>query len=83
MLSHLVHRSWRVETPQKPVFTPVIKSRLSASCAITQQLHKQEHNILMITLRCSPPSFSLRSVNEFATHNTRQGQQLIPKRLHQ
>mmetsp|Transcript_46548 Transcript_46548/g.77211 ORF Transcript_46548/g.77211 Transcript_46548/m.77211 type:complete len:84 (+) Transcript_46548:139-390(+) len=83
MLSHLVHRSWRVETPQKPVFTPVIKSRLSASCAIIQQLQQKEHKQLTNQPRLCPPSLSLRSVHESATHKTQHGQTLMPKRLHQ
>merc|ERR1719353_1196762 len=58
-----------MSTPHRFVLAPVIMSSDSASCAITQQLQRQDMTKPMKSPLLSPPSFTLRSVNEFTSHS--------------
>mmetsp|Transcript_28414 Transcript_28414/g.49615 ORF Transcript_28414/g.49615 Transcript_28414/m.49615 type:complete len:87 (+) Transcript_28414:53-313(+) len=62
---------------------PTMMSKLSASCAIRQQLQKKAHNQPGQKLIGSPPRRVFRSVNLFNVNSVQHGKQLMQQRPNQ
>merc|ERR1719238_467099 len=73
LLRCLLRSSTSVSTPQRCVRAPVIKSRDSASFAMTQQLQQQSHINSTKGFLTTPPRFTLRSVNCFTAQSVQHG----------